>query len=386
MINSIKPFKKAGLVILLLLAVVTSLVALAPEIVFAQPAAQGEDPPLPLEVVSVANNECLSCHQLSDMFLPLPSGEELNLTVDPDKFEESIHGEQGYACVQCHTNISGYPHPELSVENRREVSIQLTQTCMSCHTGQADAYAEGRHAQEFVKGNLNTALCVDCHSSHQVKDIRGSKVEIAQICQNCHADIYDIYQNSVHGDALLEDDNFDVPTCSDCHENHDNSGPGDHGFILFSPQICAECHADEELMTEYGVNTDVFDTYVSDFHGTTVTIFERVSPDQETNKPVCIDCHGVHNILPPTDANSTVMKDNLLTTCQRCHPDATSDFSASWLSHYPPDLEHNTIVYLVNLFYWILIPVTLGGMSIFVGTNAWRRYKNKQAAQQGGQT
>jgi hypothetical protein len=27
-----------------------------------------------------------------------------------------------------------------------------------------------------------------------------------------------------------------------------------------------------------------------------VTLFEKTSPDQATNKPVCFDCHGVHNI------------------------------------------------------------------------------------------
>lgn len=382
---SLLAFKKTGLVFLAAVLILAGAAAMFPEQVFAQPTAQDGDPPPPVDFVPVANEDCLACHQLPDMYLPLPSGEQLDLTVDPEKFAESIHGEQGYACVQCHTNITGYPHPELSVENRREVSIQLTQACMNCHTGQADAFAEGRHAQEFVKGNLNTALCVDCHTSHEVKDIRGSKVEIAKTCQRCHSEIYDIYKDSVHGAALLEEENFDVPTCSDCHENHNNTGPGDPGFVLFSPQICAKCHADEELMTKYGVNTEVFDTYVSDFHGTTVTIFERVSPDQETNKPVCIDCHGVHNILPPTDANSSVMKDNLLKTCQRCHPDAASDFSESWLSHYPPDLEHNTIVFLVNLFYWILIPGTIGGMAVFVGSNVWRNYQLKKAAGEEGE-
>ena len=338
-----------------------------------------------VETAAIAAEECLSCHQLPGMFLPLENGEELYLTVDPEAFANSIHGQQGKVCVDCHTEFTGYPHPEFIIENRREVSIQLTQVCMNCHPEEKDLYATGRHAQEFVKGNLNTALCVDCHSSHQVKDIRGSKIEIAQTCQQCHAEVYETYHDSVHGVALLDDQNFDVPTCSDCHENHANTGPGDPGFVLFSPKICESCHADEALMSKYGIRPDVFESYVADFHGTTVAIFEKISPDQETNKPVCVDCHGVHDIRSPDDENSSVMKENLLETCHRCHPEANSDFSDSWMSHYTPDLEHNPLVYLVNLFYYVIIPGTMGGLIIFIGTDIWRRFKNKGDADIGGE-
>ncbi len=49
-------------------------------------------------------------------------------------------------------------------------------------------------------------------------------------------------------------------------------------------------------MDKYGISTQVLNTYVADFHGTTVTLFEKQSPDAQTNKPVCYDCHGVHDI------------------------------------------------------------------------------------------
>jgi len=112
-----------------------------------------------------------------------------------------------------------------------------------------------------------------------------------------------------------------------------------------------------------------------------VAIFEQISPDQETNKPVCIDCHGVHDIRPSDDASSTIMKDNLLTTCQRCHPDATIEFDDSWLAHYSPDLERAPIVYLVNVFYWVVIPVTIGGMVFFIGTDIFKTISKKRKSQ-----
>jgi hypothetical protein len=125
-------------------------------------------------------------------------------------------------------------------------------------------------------------------------------------------------------------------------------------------------------MGRYDISTDVFDTYVADFHGTTVVLFEQIAPDQETNKPVCIDCHGVHDMRSHDDKESHVIKENLLVTCQRCHPGATTNFPDSWLSHYRPDPAHSPLVYYVELFYMILIPILIGGMVLFNLTDIFR--------------
>ena len=337
--------------------------------------------------VPMSNEDCLECHANPDMYLPLPNGEELYLTIDGNGFDHSVHGSQGYACTQCHTDIKGYPHPPLGVNNLRDVSLQMVRTCQNCHTQTAKQYDAGRHAEAIAEGLSESAICTDCHSAHETQSLREDNFQIALTCRTCHAEIYDKYKDSVHGKALIEEGNRDVPTCIDCHNSHDNTGPDDPDYVLFSPQVCAKCHDDEGLMAKYGVNTEVFDTYVSDFHGSTVVLFEEISPGQETNKPVCIDCHGVHDILPPTDENSPVIKQNLLVTCQRCHPDAPPNFSDAWLSHYPPDMQHNTLVYLVDLFYRFFIPITLGGMVLFVFTDMWHHWgsgkqKDKQTGDQ----
>ena len=336
----------------------------------AMPKVQADDgEPIPRE-------DCLVCHQIEGMTLPLDNGDGLYLTIDPETFDQSIHGQAGHLCVDCHTNISGYPHPDFSAVDRRDVSVWTTIPAPMPYVS-SRGILDGPACRGVCQGNLNTALCVDCHTAHAVVEPGVTKQQIAQVCQQCHSDVYDAYGHSVHGAALFEEGNADVPVCTDCHENHDNTGPDDSGYVLFSPQLCASCHADEEMMAEYGINTDVFETYVADFHGTTVVIFENVAPDQETNKPVCIDCHGVHDILSPDNADSSVMKDNLLATCQRCHPDATNDFSDAWLGHYPPDLEQNSLVYLVNVFYWAVIPTTMIGLFVFIGSDVFATIKNK---------
>ena len=118
------------------------------------------------------------------------------------------------------------------------------------------------------------------------------------------------YRDSVHGQALTSG-NPDVPTCITCHPAHTAEDPRTIDFRIKSPELCASCHADKELMAKYGISTEVFETYVADFHGKTVMLFEQTAPGQTTNKAVCIDCHGVHDIASARDENSA-MQTNLV--------------------------------------------------------------------------
>jgi hypothetical protein len=217
--------------------------------------------------------------------------------------------------------------------------------------------------------------------------LEDTRVHIPDTCAQCHDAINDKYRESVHGSALTEENNPDVPTCIDCHGVHDIGDPTTARFRLLSPSICADCHTDEDLMGQYGLSTEVLNTYVSDFHGTTVTLFQKVTPDSETNKAVCYDCHGVHDIRRVDDPQKGIqVRENLLARCQVCHPDATSDFSDSWLSHYIPSADRNPLVYYVNLFYKFLIPGVLGGMAVLIVLDAsWqvrRRISSKRTPSQ----
>jgi hypothetical protein len=312
----------------------------------------------------------------------LSSGEVLYLTVDADTYNNSVHGAKGIPCVLCHPTISGYPHPPLVAATHRDFTLQQYQTCAQCHQEKFDVATNDAHKQAREAGNNNAAVCTDCHGTHDITPANQPRSRISQTCQRCHSQIFELYKNSVHGKALLGDGNPDVPTCVDCHNAHNIQGPSNSEFLLFSPQICARCHANKQLMDKYGINTDVFNTYLADFHGTTVELFQATAPGQATNKPVCIDCHGVHDMLQPNDPNSTVMKTRLLTTCQKCHPNATANFPDAWLNHYPPSPQHNALVYYVNLFYKIFIPTVLGGMAVFVVTDATRRIFNKRRRRQ----
>ncbi len=323
------------------------------------------------------NSTCLGCHSNPGLSTQLPNGETLPLTMDQAVYNASVHGAAGMQCTACHTNIQGYPHPKLTAKDRRDFQMERYQQCQTCHPDQYKASLDSNHARELAAGNRNAAICTDCHGAHDITKPDQPRQKISADCQKCHSTIYEKYTGSVHGAALMDTSNPDVPVCTDCHGAHSQEDPTTAAFRLKSPDICGKCHGNAALMKKYGISTDVFNTYVADFHGTTVTLFEKQHPDQETNKAVCTDCHGVHDIMQVNATNASVVKENLLTTCRRCHPDATANFPDSWVGHFQPSRDRFPLVYYVNLFYKLLIPAVIGGMALFVGIDAVRRIVNR---------
>jgi hypothetical protein len=330
-----------------------------------------------------ANDACLACHGQPGMQTTLPSGEILYLTVNEEVYNASVHGQQGMLCIHCHADASQYPHPSLTANSRRDLSLSLYRSsCILCHRDKYDVTLDSVHQVALAGGDTRAAICTDCHGTHNIAAVDGPRSRSSQMCALCHSEIFELYKSSVHGAALIGEGNADVPSCTYCHHVHCIEDPHNCAFRLFSPQLCAECHADPEMMGRYGISTDVFDTYVADFHGTTVVLFQAVAPDQETNKPVCIDCHGVHDMKQVDDPESTVIKENLLATCQKCHPDATANFPTSWISHYRPDPQHAPLVYYIQLFYEIFIPTLIVGMILFVASDARKRIVNRRHKEQ----
>lgn len=337
--------------------------------------------------LSISDDVCLECHGQPGSTLTLENGEILDLYVSTDDYYHSIHGDQGYACVQCHRTVGDYPHPPFVASSKRDATIQLNNTCKHCHLSQHVLTQDSVHATALVEGNIEAAICSDCHTAHDVRQINDpvtkephpeTRVWVPETCAQCHNDIYQKYQTSVHGSALVDEENTDAPSCIDCHGVHNIEDPTTNEFRLKSPQICADCHTDPEIMDKYGISTDVLDTFVADFHGTTVTLFEKQTPDAETNKPVCYDCHGIHDIKKADDPEKGLqVQENLLVRCQVCHPDATINFPDAWLSHYIPSADKAPLVYYVNLFYMILIPLVLGGMGLLVVLDLSKRIRDR---------
>lgn len=322
--------------------------------------------------------DCLSCHSAPGMAVTLNDNETLSVTIDPDAYETSVHAN--LPCTTCHAGMDTIPHEMVTVPDGQRYASLYKDTCQQCHANEFTQYSDSVHAQVTGANASNTPVCSDCHNPHtQTKIQVTDRVNIPQTCAKCHSTIFADYKNSVHGAGVLDKNNPDVPTCTDCHGVHTISDPTTNTSRLSSVQMCGNCHTNATIMDKYGLSTDVMNTYVADFHGTTITLFEVTDPEAATNKPVCYDCHGVHNISKVDDPQTGLMvKENLLITCKKCHPDANANFPDSWLSHYTPSPDKWPLVYYVNLFYQILIPVVIGGMLIYVITDFVRGRLDKR--------
>jgi predicted CXXCH cytochrome family protein len=363
-----------------LLAVVAILAAFLPaNNAQAAPAIINEPLKMAAQQIGMDNATCLGCHGKPGVSATI-GGDTFSATIDTSLYDMSVHGSNTVACSTCHPDITAYPHPVQTAKTHKEFSVKSSEVCQQCHKDQFSQQQDSIHHLAYAAGNTIAPTCTDCHNPHTQTNLRDKngdltvdgRVNIPVTCSKCHNEIYKQYTNSVHGKGVTVDGNPDTPTCTDCHNVH-NIQAVDAAFKLRSPNICAKCHTNKQMMDKYGISTNVLNTYVSDFHGTTVTIFEKTAPDQLTNKPVCIDCHGVHDITRIDDPqNGLQLKSNLLKTCQKCHPDANSNFPASWMSHYNASTKTDPLVFYVNLFYKILIPLVIGGMAFFVITDIIR--------------
>ncbi len=379
--------------------------------------------------------DCLGCHGDPAALRSAAStlGHELEdrqlqaLVVDREAYAAHV----GLACLDCHSGIDRWPHPE---------GVVMGNPCVACHDEQAAAINSSVHRdplgddsfvvqcwtchgahdivpvtdsaspmypynvsgvclgcheeREYLSGVHGTgvqlagltaaATCVSCHGAHDIQpvsavDARTSRRQISFTCGKCHGRIAETYRSSVHGAALMSDDNPDVPTCVDCHRAHATADPRSPAFRADSPQLCAGCHSDQEMMTKYGLSTKVFETYVADFHGTTAQLFESVTPDRPLNQAVCYDCHGYHDVYPVHGVGREQIELKLLQRCRVCHPSATTRFLSAWTGHYIPSPERYPWIYYVRLFYRFAIPGIVGFFLVYIALD-WRRARRHHAA------
>ncbi len=319
---------------------------------------------------------CMDCHGQPGQQMTLSSGEKLSISIQPEAVTSSVHSGK-LLCTDCHSSITSYPHPKVNASGRREYSIAQYDLCKKCHFDNYTKTLDSVHYQVLGSGNLSAPLCTDCHGAHNVQSPSEPRALISQTCSKCHESIYNQYTESVHGKALTEDNNFDVPVCTDCHRSHTIEDPRTSAFRLESVQLCSNCHGDKQLMQKYNISTDVVKTYLQDFHGASVALIGKQNKSIWVNQAVCTDCHGVHDIRAVTDPESPVIKANLVATCQSCHPDTTTNFPGAWLSHYEPSMDKTPLVFLVRRFYMIMIPFIVVGLLAHVTVDLWRIITNR---------
>jgi predicted CXXCH cytochrome family protein len=320
---------------------------------------------------------CISCHE-HNLELHFRDGDTLPLTVDTASLSASAHSK--LSCSDCHFGFSSEEHPKRNFKTRRDYGIASSESCRRCHFDKYTKTLESSCHTKQSQGNLYTPICTDCHGSHSIEYVEKDGAFSADRCRKCHVEIYEVYAESVHGMALINEKNEDVPVCIDCHKAHSIRNPLAMEFHERIPEMCSNCHADKAVVGKYGLSTDVVTSYLSDFHGVTLGLYKK---ERETlSRParpiaVCTDCHGIHDIASTSVQKAEVVKANLLNRCQKCHQDATEEFPDAWLSHYKPSLSHAPFVFIVDMVYKIFLPILVVGICLQILLHIWRYAVNR---------
>lgn len=165
-----------------------------------------------------------------------------------------------------------------------------------------------------VRADDEGTTCTACHKT-QIRELLGS-VHATLSCQECHGGSKS-YEVSADAIAVYS------------RGEEGSRSPFDHGEEFLGkptrkqiPERCGSCHADVARMNPFGLRTDQLSRYKTSGHGTTL---EKTGDDRVA---VCVDCHGVHDVLPHNEPASKTYALNIPDTCSSCHADEAlmSDF------------------------------------------------------------
>jgi len=344
-----------------------------------------QDPQAPGSKWSSQNlpNSCGECHsKIKEMYM---------VSEHHQAFKDGMLGAPN--CLSCHKNPIARVHT-----NEDSVSVKISQEklCLSCHldspevrertsptAGFISMYEKSVHGSALNAGNSRAANCVDCHGSHEVlKSTTDAsptfKLNIPETCGKCHKEITEVYESSIHGVALTNG-NFESPTCTDCHGEHNILKHDDPespvAFQNLSRKVCSPCHSSVKLSEKYGINSDRFETFSDSYHGLAIEGGSVAVAN-------CASCHGSHNIKPSSDPTSTVNKANLVKTCGGCHPGANENFTVGKI-HITRQAEDEPIIYFIATAYITLIFSVIGLMFIHNIFDFFRKSKIKKMKQRG---
>jgi len=285
-----------------------------------------------------ADDTCTSCHDQGP------------------KLAKSAHASLD--CATCHANHDKYPHA---------ANIPKP-VCTDCHTQQGTDYQSSAHGQAARKGGA-APDCSLCHGgAHELLNtkVAAFRTSVLNTCSMCHSEVVDQYRRSVHGKALAAGI-MQAPLCTDCHGEHRILPPSNQESTVSASRIrdtCGNCHGNVVLSNKFGLPTDRLMSFDASFHG----LAAKAGNETVAN---CASCHGVHNILPSQDPQSSVNAKNLANTCGKCHNGAGKRFAITPVHLVDGQVEAPP-VRMVRQFYLLLIPLTIGLMLMHNGGN-WLR-------------
>jgi predicted CXXCH cytochrome family protein len=179
-------------------------------------------------------------------------------------------------------------------------------------TDQLAKYRESQHGLVLATGDTKVATCFDCHDGHATREVNDPTASVypsnvPELCAGCHSDEaymagydiptnqFELYESSVHGIALLEQQDTRAPSCATCHGTHGAAPPGFDEVA----NVCGSCHAATQ------------DYYLSSVHNSD-------NPDA----PDCVSCHGRYDVEQPGEHMFTGSEPR---HCGSCHESSSDE-------------------------------------------------------------
>ena len=299
-----------------------------------------------LEKSARAHPQCTDCHGM-DMHTTAPASQ-----MSPKSKEAT--------CLECHQNISDMVANSVHLPK----GMGQFQYCTGCHTQDRGRSADSQ-AERLKKLATNTVRTVRVATDKGSEGLSLVRVQDRVVvtsenaCRDCHKDHAAGAMQSRHDG--VDKVAGDHPTCFTCH------GGSAHQMIKPKKptaqqevELCVSCHNDEALMKRYGMTTEPVASYLKSFHGKAVMRF-----GQKTGA-TCVDCHGLHAVLPHTNEQSPVHEKNVTQTCRQCHPGAKMNFSLSGANHMTLKIEETPVLRAEELFFKVLTVSVILGLILLI--------------------
>ncbi len=259
--------------------------------------------------------------------------------------------------ARCHDCHGGHDIQRKGDPRSWVYPLNLPRTCARCHvnpeliekykipapTAYQD-YMDNIHGRALTKsGLLVAAVCSNCHGNHEILRSQNpastiSRGRIPETCGTCHAGVLSSYSQGIHGQALKKGDSR-APICTDCHSAHRIQRVELEAWKLGVMRECGTCHIER------------LQTYRDSFHGHVTSLGSVVGAR-------CSDCHGAHDVFPPTDPRSSTHKKNIVATCGKCHAKATPSFAQYFAHADYQNKEKYPILYYTDRFMVLLLLFT----------------------------
>ncbi len=331
----------------------------------------------------IPNRSCLKCH-LKDSskgkYLISQAGDTLQFNLSD--LANSVHSK--IQCVKCHIGAS----PNLA----RPCKTVGRVDCSNCHVKVSNKYFTSGHGKDYLRKVKEAPYCTNCHGTHKIKSRFDDsspiyRMNIPKLCGKCHktggkanevaklneVNAYHDYSISIHGKGLIQQGLLVSAVCTDCHTTHHELKESDSLSSVYPenvPGTCAKCHKSiyekyissvhsvlnknkdktktyptcatchsphlisetdrDKFMNEITVqcgscHKKLAESYKYTFHGKAYLLGDM-------NAARCSNCHGSHHILKVNNPNSKVGFKNIVSTCKKCHANATLEFTG-YLTH-----------------------------------------------------